>query len=59
MLAKIVQRAFSLAHFSPEKENTAAGKLLERFKEDFPESPFCNALHQEFLARLIKPKIKN
>lgn len=57
LLVKTVQRAFSYAAFSPEKEYSVPAKLLERFKEDFPESPYCNALHQEFLARLIRPKI--
>lgn len=56
MLAKTVQRAFAFAAFSPEKEYSVPAKLLEKFKEDFPESPYCNALHQEFLARLIRPK---
>lgn len=56
MLAKTIQRVFSFSAFSPEKEYTVAGKLLEQFKEDFPESPYCNALHQEFLARLTRPK---
>ncbi|AEI47392.1 hypothetical protein [Runella slithyformis] len=56
LLAKTVQRAFSYAAFSSEKEYSVPAKLLERFKEDFPESPYSNALHQEFPARLILPK---